>query len=119
MDRKGAALAIRGVGRGLVQGLAVVNGNATGRQIDDDWLGITDLITRIQQCIGRLRTIMLDGLEVGAGDELHGAVVQRHIIQRKPATDQVGWGTAPVGIVLVPIDGAAMTGRLVERLVMK
>ena len=110
MDGKGTALAISRVGRRMVECLAVMDRNATCREIDHHRLCFTHLIAQIKEGVRRFCAAMFHGLKVGAGQELHGAVVHIDIVQREPATDQIRRCAAPVSIILVPEDGAAVAG---------
>ena len=62
---------------------------------------------------------MPDGRQVRFGQQVHGTVGHIDIVERHPATNQVGWHTFPVGVVLVPKDGAAVVGGFVEGLVVE
>ena len=59
------------------------------------------------------------GGQVRAGDQGHGASGDIHVIQSEPATDQVGRHALPVAVVLVPVDGPAVVGRLEEGLIVE
>ena len=119
VDCEGAALAVGCVGRGAVQGLAVVQGDAAGGQVGDDGLAVVDQFAHIEQDIAALGLVVNHGAQVRAGDELHGAVVQVYVVEREPAADQIGGQAFPVGVVLVPEYGAAVVGRLVDGLVVE
>ena len=87
MNREGATLAVRCVGRGVVEGLAVVQRHATRWQVDGYGFGIVDVVAQIQQSVGRFGPFMIHGLEMSPRNELHRTVVDVHIIQGDPGAD--------------------------------
>lgn len=89
MDRKGAPLAIGRVGRGAVQGLTVVEGDASGRKVAHDSLVVVNHFAHVEKDIAALGLVVDHGTKVRPGDELHRAIVQVDVIQCEPAADQV------------------------------
>ena len=81
MDGEGAALVVGDVGRGVVEGLAVVQGDAAGGQGDDGGLRMIDLVAHVEEGAGVGGAFVLLRTEVGAGDELHGAVVDVDVVE--------------------------------------
>jgi len=71
----GAALAVCRVGRAAVQGLTVVQGDATGWQVRDNRLAVIHRFAHIQQDITALGPVVAPGMQMGAWDELHGPIV--------------------------------------------
>ena len=62
---------------------------------------------------------MADWVQMRPREELHRTIVCIHVIQREPRAHEVCRCAAPIGIVLVPVDGTAMIGWLVESLVVE
>ena len=88
MDGKGAALAIGGIGRGVVQRLAVVKERAAGGQVDDlGFIGVY-LVAAIEQGTGLLRALVVQGRQMRAGHQVHGAIglTAEHALHRHSKT---------------------------------
>lgn len=119
VDGKGPPLAVGCVGRSAVQGLAVVKGDASGRQVAYNGLAVVDQFAHVEEDVTALGLIVEHGAKVRARNELHCAVVQLYVVESEPAADQVRGQAFPVGVVLVPEDGTAMVRGLVERLVVE
>ena len=62
---------------------------------------------------------MRDGAQVGSGYDVHRPVFAIDVIEREPATEEIGGCTLPVRIVLMPEDGFPLAGGFVERLVVE
>ena len=85
MDGKRAALAVRVIGRCVMQGLAMMKHNTTGGQLDNFGSGYLHLIFDIKQRIGLRRTLMGKWPKMRAGDNVHSPVLDIGIVQGKPA----------------------------------
>ena len=119
MDGKRPPLTVGRIWRSAVQRLAVVQRDSARRQVGHHRLAVVDQFAHVQQNVAALGLIVQHWAQVRAGDELHGAVVQVHVVQGQPAANQVGGQTFPVSIVLVPEDRPPMMRRLIYRLVVK
>ena len=119
MDSKGPALAIGSVGWRVMQGLTVVEHDAAGRELDNDCLVLVHGGADVEKGRGRFRSVVVHGHSVRSGDDVHSAIGDVYVIEREPATDEVGRDTLPVGVVLVPEDRFALLGRLEQSLIVE
>ena len=119
MNGECASLTVGFVWRCVVKGLTVVDHSASSGQIDDGGLVGVHVVARIEEGLGAFRWLMLDGVEVRSGYDVHGAVFAIHVIQREPAADEVDGHTAPVGVVLVPEDRVSVVSGLEEGLIVE
>ena len=100
MDGVGTTLTVGVIGRREVQGLAVMEEGAASRQ--GDRVGpVTIHVACIQQ---HITPFVIDGMQMRSRQQVHGPIVDVDIIQREPATHQIGWQAAPVGVVLVRVN---------------
>jgi hypothetical protein len=97
----------------------MMNTDAASGQIHDYLLAFIHLAATVEQDIGGLGLRMPNGAQMRTRDKLHRAIVLIYIVQRQPDADQVGWCTFPIGVVLMPENGTAVIGWLIECLIME
>jgi len=119
MDDKSAPLSVGQIWRRVVKRLTVVDKRTACWQFHGHGFRWVHRLFHVEQQVGFGGFIVGHRHSMRSGHKMHGPVVYVRIVERHPATDEVGGLTLPVGVVLMPEHRAAVMRGFEQRLIVK